>query len=147
ASVALDDAIRLRTVPPETAMSDVFEIRDDPPRGIKELPEGSVTRQNVCAQLGLKSTAHRRELAKTLTSMHYVGHTKFNDGFVAHNANVAFGYAAYGKKTADEARLRHSLEIMYAVTGWEKSVLQLTQEAGKSDTVARLIPDFTFAQS
>jgi phosphoglycolate phosphatase-like HAD superfamily hydrolase len=85
------------------------------------------------------------DAAKTL----YVGDSKFKDGLMAQNAGIKFGWAAYGKKVKPEALtdFERSKQIMYAVTGWDKDTLKLTQEAALDPKINALKPDYVFENS
>ena len=76
--------------------------------------------------------------------MLFVGDSKFKDGTMAKAAGVKFAWAAYGKKipAGQEANFERSKEILYAVTGWDKEVLKLTQEASRSKEIDELQPDY-----
>ncbi len=73
---------------------------------------------------------------------YYIGDSYFKDGFLAHNAGIKFIHAAYGKKVADQAEFEEAKKILYAVTGWEPYLLQLTQEAQKLPELTNLIRPF-----
>ena len=86
---------------------------------------------------------------EVLRSMIYVGDSKFKDGMMAKAAGVKFAWAAYGKKIkpGTEADFARSKEILYAVTGWDKETLKLTQEASLKPEVNELQPDFILHDS
>jgi len=147
AAVVLDEAIRRGEVPADTQISELFEIKQDEALLIAELPKEAPVQQDITARLVLKETSYSTALKRILGHILYVGDSKFRDGMLARNAGVAFGYAAYGKKGHDSEAVRKSLDIMYATTGWDKEIMKLTQEAGRSETVSRLQPDFTFENS
>jgi len=147
AAVALDDAIRIGKIPSSVKTEDVFDIVHDKSFEIPELPASSSVQNDASSRLTLKKTPYAQILERSLQSILYVGDSKFRDGLLARNAGVAFGYAAYGKKEHDSKATLKSLALMYAVTGWDKEVLKLTQEASRSETVNRLKPDFMFEQS
>ncbi len=73
---------------------------------------------------------------------YYIGDSYFKDGFLAHNAGIKFIHAAYGKKVANQAEFKEAKKILYAVTGWEPYLLQLTQEAQKLPELTNLIRPF-----
>lgn len=92
---------------------------------------------------------HGGTIKDVLDTLLYVGDSKFKDGFLARNAGVKFGLAAYGKKVKPGAEklFSQSKDILYAVTGWDKETLKLTQEAGHSEAVNSLKPDYIFENS
>jgi phosphoglycolate phosphatase-like HAD superfamily hydrolase len=149
ASVVLDESIRRGEIPPGVQLGDVFAVSQDASLRLRELPDDAPVQQDVCARLALKPTPHAAALRRMMDKMLYIGDSKFKDGLLARNAGVAFGYAAYGKKIKpeDAAKHPHNLEVMYATTGWDRQVMKLTQEAGKSSSVASLRPEFTFEDS
>jgi len=147
AAVALDEAQRHGRVPADLGVEDVFRVIHEKAWLLDELPPGSPVQRDVSTQLTLKQTPYAPALKRMLDSMLYVGDSKFRDGMLARNAGVAFGFAAYGKKISEAAFHARSLAIMYEVTGWEKEVLQLTQEAGKSRAASALKPDYIFQDS
>jgi phosphoglycolate phosphatase-like HAD superfamily hydrolase len=148
-AVTLDETIRRGDIPASMELDDVFSVEHDRALYLPELPDNTPVQQDISAKLVLKKTQYAEALKHTLDGMLYVGDSKFKDGLLARNAGVAFGYAAYGKKIKDgEAdKLKKNLDIMYATTGWDKEVMKLTQEAGKSAAVAQLKPDYTFENS
>jgi phosphoglycolate phosphatase-like HAD superfamily hydrolase len=130
AAVALDDAKKTKNIPQPVELQDVFGLTRD-------------------EKLLLKEGPYKDTLQKTLDSMLFVGDSKFRDGFLARNAGVKFAFAAYGKKIkpGEEETFKKSRDILYAVTGWDKETLRLTQEAERSQAVLTLQPDFIFEES
>lgn len=129
AAVVLDHAKEMKHVPASVALGDVF-AQDE-------------------TRLVLKESPHKNVLQQTLDEMLFVGDSKFKDGFLARNAGVKFGLAAYGKRVraGEEENFKKSRDILYAVTGWDKETLRLTQEASRSEAVQALQPDFIFEES
>src|SRR5262249_5953833 len=143
AAVVLDDARRSGKIPQGVAFEDLFETPGDQSLALPEFPPVAAIQKDIMTRIILKPGPYRTVLQETLDAMLYVGDSKFKDGFLARNAGVKFGFAAYGKKikSGNEALFKKSQEILYAVTGWDKETLRLTQEAGKSATVNALQPD------
>lgn len=146
-TVAFEDAVRKGQIPSHVKTTDVFDIVQDEALLIPELPATSPVQKDVTSRLAIKDTVYAQILTESLKSMLYVGDSKYRDGLLARNAGIAFAYAAYGKKGQESEATRKSLKTMYAITGWNKEVLQLTQEAGRAESVNRLQPDFTFETS
>src|SRR5262249_32488410 len=134
AAVALDDAKASGKIPQNVALEDVFEVLCDKSLALPEFPPDVALQRDVTARLSFRPGPYQIALQETLNDMLYVGDSKFKDGFLSRNAGVTFGFAAYGKKIkpGHEALFSKSQEILYAVTGWDKEALKLTQEAGKS---------------
>ncbi len=149
AAVVLDEAVRRKLISPEIQIKDVFEIAYEKGLSLAELPADAPAQQDIGTQLIIQPTPYATALKQIMDGMLYVGDSKFKDGLLARNAGVAFGWAAYGKKIkpGNEDLHRKSIAIMYAVTGWEPEELKLTQEAGKSATVAALQPHHVFAHT
>jgi phosphoglycolate phosphatase-like HAD superfamily hydrolase len=146
AGVIIDDAKRSGAIPSDIPVEDLFEIRHDPSMMLVEFDSEASIQQDISAQLIVKLGPYKTIIQKTIESMLYVGDSKFKDGLLARNAGVSFGFAAYGKKIkkGEDALFEKSKSILYAVTGWDKETLRLTQEACQSAVVNALQPDFTF---
>lgn len=69
----------------------------------------------------------------------YVGDSFFKDGLLARNAGVPFIFAAYGKKEADTPQQKTARAMLYAVTGWNRFLLTLTQEAGNLPALSNIV--------
>jgi phosphoglycolate phosphatase-like HAD superfamily hydrolase len=149
AAVALDDAKKTKNIPQTVELNDVFDLTYDQNRVLPEFPLSSPLQKDITARLDVKNSPYKETLQQMLGSLLYVGDSKFKDGFLARNAGVTFGFAAYGKKikAGGEKDFKRSEEILYAVTGWDKDALKLTQEASRSPVVQALQPDFTFENS
>lgn len=149
ATVVLDDAKKAGSVPQSVDLKDVFDLMHDPSLALVDFPLSSPIQKDITATLILKNGAYKRALQQTLDAMLYVGDSKFKDGFLARNAGVKFGLAAYGKhiKPGEEGNFKKSLDMLYAVTGWDKDTLKLTHEADQSKAVQALQPDFIFENS
>ena len=149
AAVIRDELLRRERIAPDITLDELFEVAHNDARILPELPRDSLTQSDLAARLIVRHTPHRREIMELVNGMLYIGDSKFKDGCLAHNAGVAFGWAAYGKKIKPENQTLHakSLEIMYAVTGWDPEVLKLTQDAGKSPVIAALQPEYTVKDS
>jgi len=149
AAVALDDAKKTKNIPTAFELKDVFDLIYDQNNALPEFPLSSSLQKDITARLVVKNSPYKETLQQTLDSMLYIGDSKFKDGFLARNAGVTFGFAAYGKKikAGEEQHFKKSEEIMYAVTGWDKDALKLTQEASRAQAVQALQPDYTFEES
>jgi phosphoglycolate phosphatase-like HAD superfamily hydrolase len=80
----------------------------------------------------------------------YVGDSFFKDGFLARNAGLPFVFAKYGKYVRDDLRETHerAKHVLYAVTGWDKTLLKLTQEVERiPELVAAIKPFFECQES
>ena len=149
AAVALDDAKKMKNIPQSVKLEDVFSLVHDQALALAEFPLSSSVQKDVTARLVLKDSSYKNALQQTLDAILFVGDSKFKDGFLARNAGVKFGLAAYGKKikSGEEKNFKKSQDILYAVTGWDKDALRLTQEAGRSKAVQGLEPDFVFEET
>ena len=87
----------------------------------------------IQTRLFIKKGPHQNALNAIKARCFYVGDSFFKDGFLARNADVPFIFAQYGKTVSDEDKEVHNKgkDWLYRVTGWDKFLIQLTQEAGK----------------
>jgi len=144
ADLSLDDAKLCGKIPNEVKTEEVFSIVHDENLELKEFAKDMNLQADVSVKLQVRAGQYAEILQEILQDMLYVGDSKFKDGIMAQNAGVKFAWAAYGKQVAAEAAedFEQSKQILYAVTGWDKQILQLTQEASKSQRVHDLQPDF-----
>jgi hypothetical protein len=122
ARVILDDTKRRGKIPRDLQVEDLFAIRHDASMMLPEFDPKAPIQQDICAQLILKLGPYKSALQETIDSM------------------------LYGKKInkGEEALFKKSKALLYAVSGWDKDTLKLTQEAGNSVIISVLQPDFTF---
>jgi len=156
AEIILDISKTNKEIAENVNLKDVFEIELDETIDISELlskisddnMQAIQTVNAIRSKLKLKDTAYKTILNTIRKRCFYVGDSFFKDGFLAHNANVPFIHASYGKKILNPTEYEQAKEILYQVTGWESFLLQLTQEAGKLPHLANYIkPFFTCEQS
>ncbi len=95
------------------------------------------------------AAANNISYEQAMSELLFVGDSKYKDGMMAKAAGVKFAWAAYGKKikAGSGADFERSKEILYAVTGWDKETLKLTQEASRSKEVDALQPDYILHES
>lgn len=149
AQLVLDHAKIAGNIVDEVKLNDVFETQKVSEFALPEYSPLLPMQEDIMAKLLVKDGKYKDVLQGYLNEMIFVGDSKFKDGIMARNAGVKFAYAAYGKKIkpGQEADFERSKEILYAVTGWDKETLKLTQEAGKSSAINSLEPDFALEKS
>ena len=149
AELVVKHAINTQQIPENVTAAMVFDVACDARCALAEFPPDSSLQKDVIATLSLKESPYKDIIQAIIDSILYIGDSKFKDGVMAKNANIAFGYAEYGKKTKPEMQphLEKCKHILYAVTGWDKDTLKLTQEAGRSKRIHALLPEFTFENS
>jgi|GEM_PF-2142291 len=149
AQIVLDDAIKQHLIPEKVAFDEVFEVAKDDSMSLDEFPASHPIQQDVTQQIMLKDSPYQQVLNHAISTMLYVGDSKFKDGVMARNIGVKFAHAEYGKtvKAGEEALFAKSRAILYQATGWDKSTLQLTQEAGKAAKIQALQPNMLLKNS
>lgn len=156
AAIILDTAKADLKIDANIALEDVFELRIDEELDvaplINSIPKDSIQGKEavnaIRTRISIKGTQYKETLENYWTRTYYIGDSFFKDGFLARNADILFIHAAYGKKTTDPKALEKAKKTLYAVTGWEPFLLQLTQEASKlPDLTAHIRPCFFCKES
>lgn len=116
------------------------------------LPEGSAQGQAALAALrmrvALKDGAYKDMMADYISRCVYIGDSFFKDGFLAQNSGLPFIHAAYGHVPLCSELYEQAKQLMYDVTGWERELLEFTQEAAKHPALSAMIkPDFICKKS
>ena len=154
-AIVLDEAKRRGLIPLHTTPQEVFEFVIDESLDIgplKRKAEEAISNNLQKAQateavrairtrLIVKSGPHKDALEKIRQHCFYLGDSLFRDGFLARNANIPFIHAQYGKTVADEDRDTHNRakRLLFRVTGWNRTLMGLTQEAGQLSELTDLI--------
>lgn len=151
-TILLAEAKRRGMIPANVTSEDVFECA----RGIdidltplrKKVPPGARQAEKALealqTRLILREGPHKAALEALKSNTFYIGDSFFRDGFLARNADIPFIFAQYGKTVAEADCARHdrARDTMIRVTGWDKFLLQLTQEAGRLPELTGLITPF-----
>ncbi len=155
-TILLDIAKERGVIPAEAAAEVVFELRKDRTLNtsslrlnlengdVRQKAQGEKAVEAIETVLIPKNGPYRTVIEDLRQDCFYVGDSFFKDGFLARNAGVPFIYAQYGKAAVNQK----AQDTLYRVTGWNKFLLQLTQEAGKLPELTDLIkPAFVCEQS
>lgn len=147
AKIIIDTAKADEVIPDNITIDDIFNLTDDRDMDlgglISKLPEGHIQGREVInaikAQLEIKQSEHKEIIEDYIKRSYFIGDSFFKDGFLARNAGLPFIHAAYGKQASDKIKLEEAKEVLYAVTGWEPFLLQLTQEAARLPELTQMI--------
>ncbi len=139
--IILDHAKQHHAIAPHTTWQDVFSLQQNNATDDLAITIPDAQSQAHLASMQRAITSHltlnksdAAPILKTLLSKSwFIGDSFFKDGLMAANANVNFIHAAYGKKCQSdrEGDFKVAKKTLMDVTGWDKSVMQMTQEAEK----------------
>ena len=139
--IILDHAKQHHAIAPHTTWQDVFSLQPNNATDDLAITIPDAQSQAHLASMQRAITSHltlnksdAAPILKTLLSKSwFIGDSFFKDGLMAANANVNFIHAAYGKKcqSGREGDFKVAKQTLMDVTGWDKSVMQMTQEAEK----------------
>ncbi len=147
-AILLDHAKRSNLVPQNVTVDDVFEFSLDETLDIGLL--GQEALRAIRTVMTVKDGPYAEIMNAIKSRCFYVGDSFFRDGFLARNAEIPFIHAAYGKKIApaDIELEKKAKETLFRVTGWDKFVIKLTQEAGAlPELTDRIKPHYVCADS
>jgi phosphoglycolate phosphatase-like HAD superfamily hydrolase len=151
-AIMLDIAKADGRVPQQTTPQEAFDFRIDDKLDVSSLQKAidanrpgrsdNQSTQQIQAneilraiqtRLVIRQGPYRDILNEIKSRCFYIGDSFFKDGFLARNAGVPFIFAQYGKSVAEQDKAAHmkGKEWLYRVTGWDKFIIQLTQEAGR----------------
>lgn len=146
-AILLEHAKRNALIPENVAIDDVFAFSVDRDLDLTAL-EQKIAQNNSNAQqeaqaqealrairtvMNVKDGPYKDIINDLKSRCFYIGDSLFKDGFLARNAGIPFIFAAYGKKISAEHQDMHARgkDALYRVTGWDKFLIKLTQEAGE----------------
>lgn len=146
-TIVLDHAKKHGAVPATATAEEVFDLTIDGtldvgalkrglhanPAGEKQKAQAAEALRAIQTTLAIKDGPYREALEAVRQRCYYVGDSFFKDGFVARNAGIPYVFAQYGKTVAEADKADHSRgkDWLFRVTGWDKYLIELTQEAGK----------------
>lgn len=156
AQIIFDMAVDDGAIPQGRSLADFFDLIVNESLDVSEL-EAKLPSNHVQATEALKAIQTKLEIKASpyadiikgyMKRCHFVGDSFFKDGFLAMHADVPFIHAGYGKKVRDAQKYEQAKQILFAVTGWEPFLLQLTQEASQLPNLMKMIkPRFTCENS
>jgi phosphoglycolate phosphatase-like HAD superfamily hydrolase len=146
-AIILEDAKRNDLIPQNVHIDDIFSFFIDQELDVtgleRKISENkSNEQQKTQAQEALrairtvmqvKEGPYKNIINDIKAHCFYIGDSFFKDGYLARNAEIPFIFAAYGKNIAVENQSMHARgkESLLRVTGWDKFLIKLTQEAGQ----------------
>jgi len=144
-TIILDIAKIENRIPKQITAEEVFDFKLDEELNIHVLRQaiedhkssGQQKRQvkeilrAIQTKLCIKKGIYQSVLEETQKRCFYVGDSFFKDGFLARNADVPFIFAQYGKTVSKANKEVHkkNKDWLFRVTGWDKFLIKLTQEA------------------
>jgi phosphoglycolate phosphatase-like HAD superfamily hydrolase len=151
--ILFDYAKQQNAIPQQLEFDEIYDRSLEEKNVERTCFQGNSVQVRLCAEsiqtkLLLKNSPYKEDMQDIHKRAYYIGDSFFKDGFLAKNASIPFVYAEYGKKTMNPSLHEEAKSILYAVTGWEPSVLQLTQEASMNPALTEKIkPYFTCKES
>ena len=156
-TIILEDAKLNNLIPQNVQIDDVFSFSVDEELDMagleKKISENqSHEHQKTQAQevlravrttMRIKEGPYKNVINDIKNRCFYIGDSFFKDGFLARNADIPFIFAAYGKKISAENKTLHARgkESLFRVTGWDKFLIKLTQEAEQlSELTDKIVP-------
>ncbi|MFC1659384.1 hypothetical protein ACFL0U_02360 [Pseudomonadota bacterium] len=127
----------------EITIDQVFDITYDELREEKEEFSQRLQR-DIGTRVFIKNETLYTDLAQEIMkNMVMVGDSKFKDGFLAKNFGVQFIFAKYGKNVSEgKEEVKKNISMLDNVSGWDPKELKLTHNAGKSEAVSSLKPNY-----
>jgi len=162
--IILNEAKRNKLIPQKMTFDTVFEFIVDESLDIlalkKKISENPVNEQQktqayetlraIRTVMKVKASPYKEVIEDIKARCFYIGDSFFKDGFLALNANVPFIYASYGKKVSPKNGELHARgkDALFRLTGWDKFLIQLTQEAEQlPELTEKIVPYFTCENS